>query len=108
MLSPSHHVIIYIIPSGSHHHHADLTMEPWIANAVCCSSQYIFTIQYNPPLLSVYNWAATRLCELDRTKLQLTGNDYPYDVGSVSEDSIMLAVGDLNGDVKSLHKYKVL
>ena len=76
-------------------------------NAVCCSTQYIFIIQRHPPLLSVYNWAAARLCDVDRTKLQLTRNDRLFAVGSVSEDSIMLAVGDYT-KVKSLHNYKVL
>ena len=82
-------------------------MEPRGTNAVCCSSQYIFTIQFDPPLLSVYNWAATRLCDVDRTKLQLSSNDVLYAVGSVSEDSIMLAVDDYS-NVISLHNYKVL
>ena len=97
---------IYFI-SGSHKHHADLTIRTHTINAVCCNSQYVFVIQRKPPLLSVYNWATTHLCDVDSTKLQLTVNDYLNVVGSVSEDSIMLAVGDFY-HVKSLHSYKLL
>ena len=62
-------------------------------------------MQYRPLLLSVYNWAGTRLIYgMDRTKLQLSG--YIFDVGSECEDSIMMAVG--YSSVNYLYNYKVL
>ena len=77
--------------SGTHQHHADIARVQFI-NAVCCSSKYIFVTMSQPPMLSVYTWDAIRLCGVDHTALQLTSDDILCAVGSVSEDSIMLAI----------------
>ena len=68
-------------------------------------------MQCFPPLLSVYNWEATHLCDIDNTKLgldidntklELSSSGYLYGVGSFSEDSIVLVDSNI-----TLHSYKV-
>ena len=90
------------IISGNHQHHVGFTIQPQSFNSVCCSSKYISIMQYRSPLLSVYNWSATHLCDIDHTKLGLPSGGYLHAAGSFSEDSIVLFDSNI-----TLHSYKV-
>ena len=102
-------VTICFFTLGVLHHHVDLSIEPESDNAVGCSSKYIFVVQCNPPLVSVYNWAVTHLCDVDHCTLGFSQDDYLLAIGCNTEDSFMLAAGDDECDyyISSLHTYKV-
>ena len=98
--------VFYI--SGSHQYHMTLTFTPHARNSVSCNSQYIYIIQEDPPLLSVYTWAATHLCDADQNELRLTGHGKTlFAVGSVGPNSIVLAVSSDEGWITSLVVYDV-
>ena len=97
--------ILYI--SAAHQHHKALHFTPYVYNSLCCDDRYIYTIQYKPPLLSVYNWSATYLCDVDHKQLGLSGKNCLLAV-SVVGDSIVLAVAYHSGGcVRSLVRYDI-
>ena len=93
--------------SASHQHHQALHFTPLSYNAVCCDDRYIYTIQYLPPRLSVYNWEATHLGDVDHNQLGLSAKNCLHAVG-VAGDSIVLAMAEnILVWVRSLHKYDI-
>ena len=97
-----------IFVAGIHQHHQDGVYEGWYRNAVCCDSKYIYVIQCTPPILSVYNWTGTHLCDMNFKQLGIKENDYVHAISIIMRECyILLAVGD-SFKCKYFHWYKIV
>ena len=95
------------ILSGVHTATKELTITTYSLNSVCCNSKYIFLMQWNPPMMCVYDWSTNHICDIEPSKLGVEASDYSHAVGSIDESTIMLAVGDCQ-HVNSINTFKII
>ena len=94
------------VVSGIHVERQTLHITPAHTNAMCCDERYIYIIQQEPPVLSVFNWAAVHVVDFDHHKLNIKKSDCLHAVGKVRDRVIALAVGP-DFAVTSLQVYNI-